>query len=155
MVVGKISYKVFLDFVCAKAFDVISENRYRKVLSKNRETGEEWAVKVHQSILLVQDSAKQVLQLVSNLSSVCHMSGLERSCREVLKSTSPPTKSKDRVGICSVSGVRCEGCIEVSRPHSCKFTQRSSRGAGSYHFLHKDGKNMSNPLHEGISFLLY
>lgn len=132
----------FQDFFCAKAFDVLSDNRYRKFLVKSKDVGDVWAISMQASIAAVQGRVRKIQQLVSSLSDV-QSAGLERACKEALASMSPPVKVsivrrcvlqrlrqarsgpltpllpqvRDEWNVCCITGARSQGCIEISKAH--------------------------------------
>lgn len=131
-----ITLRQFTDFCCAKAFDIISDNRYRKFLVRSRDMGDSWAISMQSSVAAVQGRIRKIQQLVAVLSEVQSHS-LERVCKEVLGSMTPPVKVRDEWNVCCITGARSQGCIEVSRSQpdrswltSCKLAAAAAPGPG-------------------------
>ena len=116
----------FKDFVCTRAFDIISENQYRKFLVKARDGSDAWALSVQASINKVQTKIKALQQRVARLEIGPHNT-LYRVCREVLANAGPPSRIRDGYSICALTGVRVEGCIDLSK---ISKTNAASGGVG-------------------------
>lgn len=112
-----VSLGQFSTFFCAKAFDIISDNRYRKQTVRCKELGDAWALEVHESIASTVSCVRAVHHAIDRLQGGRHACVL-RLCRDVLNNSTPPIRTRDGWCTCSVTGIRAEGCIEVFRPSS-------------------------------------
>lgn len=110
----EVSVEDFRNFVCVRAFDIISEGRYKKYLGQCKEAGDLWAIKVSDSVNQVFLSIKHVNAAIEGLQFVqCSM--LASVCREVMGSTSPPVRVKEGIGVCVISGVEAENCVDLGK----------------------------------------
>ena len=108
VVVQEATLEEFRDFICARSFDILSDNQYRKVLVKSRDSNDLWAVQVQTGINRVQSMVKAVHQRVARLETGKNMA-LFAVCKEVLSNTGPPTRVRDGYSICQLTGIRVEG----------------------------------------------
>lgn len=80
--------KQFRDFFCAKAFDIISDNRYRKHMVKCKESGDVWALELQASISAIQQRIRRIHALLAETKGL-QQSTLGRVCREASSARAP------------------------------------------------------------------
>lgn len=74
----------FKSFVCCKAYDIISEGRYRQFFVKCKSTSDEWALALQRSVSLVQSGVKRVVAAVETLGKVGNGGEILGACHEVI-----------------------------------------------------------------------
>lgn len=97
-----------------KAFDVISDGSYKKLVIRSKESNDEWAITLYNKVQCVTNLIKNVVQQVNSL----HEFGkdrLERVCKEVLCHVNPPCKVKTCWNACYISGIQSHECIDLTR----------------------------------------
>lgn len=112
-----VELRQFSVFFCAKAFDIISDNRYRKHTVRCKELGDTWAVEVQESVVSVMSCVREIHQAIERLQN-CRHANILRLCRDVLNNSTPPIRTRDGWCTCSITGIRAERCIEVFKPSS-------------------------------------
>lgn len=110
----QVTQEDFHDFLCARAYDIISDNRYRKHLARCKEGGDNWAITLQTSISAVQGAIKQVNSTVAKLKEMTTLN-LHRACKEVIDSTSAPTKIREGWYPCCITGAKAEGCLDIGK----------------------------------------
>ena len=101
-------------YVLFKAFDVISDGSYKKLVVKSKECNETWAIELHTSTQKINAHIKNVLHMVNTLGEY-GKDRLQDVCREVLCHVSPPCKLKTCWNICAITGTRSAECIDLTR----------------------------------------
>eukprot|EP00961_Rhodomonas_salina_P297160 3936992-Rhodomonas_salina.2 len=91
--VQQLDYDCVNSFVLYKAFDVISEGGYKKLMVKSKENGEPWAIALHTKIQKVSTTIKSVLHQVNSLHEY-DKDKLQHVCQETLSHVNPPCKIK-------------------------------------------------------------
>eukprot|EP00961_Rhodomonas_salina_P088195 1186339-Rhodomonas_salina.1 len=102
------------NYVLYKAFDIISEGSYKKLVVRSKETNEQWAVELHGKVQRVTAVIKSVLQEVNCL----HEYGKDRlqtMCQETLAHVNPPCRVKSCWNVCYISGIRSSECLDLTR----------------------------------------
>jgi hypothetical protein len=97
----------FVDFLLVKAYDILSDNQYRKFLVNCKENGDAWAINLQSSISAVVASVKYVNSKVDSISSQCDPK-LKRVCEEVMSMPDAPLNKSSTWGVCHITGIRCE-----------------------------------------------
>jgi hypothetical protein len=110
-----VSYKDFESYVSYKAFDLLSEGGFKKLVVHSRENSEPWAVQVYTGMQTVTSRLKQVAMLVNTLSDY-GKKRLHAVCSEVVSSTTPPCKQKLGWSVCLITGIRSDRCLDLTRP---------------------------------------
>lgn len=75
-----ISVHDFKQYMCSKAYDIISEGRYRKYLVKCKGSSDEWALSVQASVSLIQARVKKVSETIESLDEIT-TSCMNLACR--------------------------------------------------------------------------
>jgi hypothetical protein len=102
----------FTDFILVKSYDIISENQYRKYLVGCKENGDAWAINLQLSMSVLVASIKSVQTAVESISSQSNPK-LKKICVEVMSMADAPLSKLSTWGICHITGIRSEGCIEI------------------------------------------
>jgi hypothetical protein len=58
---GPVSLEVFTDFLLSRAYDIISEGRYRKHFIAGKDVGHMWAISMQESIAKVRPLYSQIV----------------------------------------------------------------------------------------------
>jgi hypothetical protein len=102
-------------FFLHKAFDVISDGEYKRLVAARRDVGDEWAVELSAQVQGVAGLIKGVVRQVHGL----HEHGREKlqaHCVEVLGHVNPPCRVRHNWNTCTLSGIRSNGCLDLTRP---------------------------------------
>jgi hypothetical protein len=78
-----ISVDDFKQFMCSRAYDIISEGRYRQYLVGGRASSEEWAINMQESVTSVLGATKRILESIKLLEDELGSCALSNVCREV------------------------------------------------------------------------
>jgi hypothetical protein len=98
-----------------KAFDVISDGEYKRLVAARRDVGDEWAVELGAQVQGVAGLIKGVVRQVHGL----HEYGrdkLQAHCLEVLGHVNPPCRLRHCWNTCTLSGIRSGSCLDLTRP---------------------------------------
>lgn len=98
-----------------KAFDVISEGEYRRLVVARRDAGDVWAVELSGQVQRVTSQIKGLQRQVAVLSEHGR-ERLQTHCQEVLAHTNPPCRTRPGWGTCTLSGMRGRDCLDLVRP---------------------------------------
>lgn len=96
------------------SFHVLFSGRYRKHLVRCKECNDLWAINMHASLIKVQDCVKKVIHKMnvlehSKLSAIFHV------CQDVMSCSIPPTRLRDGVSTCHITGMKVDNCIIISK----------------------------------------
>jgi hypothetical protein len=100
-----VSSNTFRDFLLSRAFDIISEGRYRKHFILGKEVGDTWAISMQTSIAMVLARVKNVTMCIKNTENFT-CKNLRMICSEVTSSQLPPSASCTEVGTCVITKVK-------------------------------------------------
>lgn len=112
---GTVSEECVRDYFLYKAYDIISCGAYKKLVVKNKEANEPWAMELYAKVQCVTAFIKGVLHQVEHL----HEYGKEKLqtvCSEVLAHVNPPCRVKSCWNTCFISGIRSCECLDLTRP---------------------------------------
>lgn len=112
---GGVSFDDFESFCLYRAFDLISEGSYRRLVVNARENSEPWAMQSYTGMQNVSSHTKRVISTVNSLSEY-GKTRLHAVCSEVIGNSTPPCKAKLGWGVCLVTGVRSDRCLDLTRP---------------------------------------
>ncbi len=101
-------------FILYRAFDALSAGDYTRLVAQCTENGDPWAEKVNSQVNIVQSLIRRVQAEITTLEDY-GKTRLRRVCLEVVNNMTPPTRRSPGWSICSITGVRTEDCIDVSR----------------------------------------
>lgn len=104
----------FTAFAQAKAFDVISAGNFKRHLGACRENGDKWAVVMYNQQNKVAASLREVFNLVGQLTTP-KARHIQQICKDVMSCAQPPIKVVTGENACSLTGVRTEHCIDLTR----------------------------------------
>lgn len=79
---------------------------------KSKESSDEWAVAVQNSVAAVQASVKHVQDVVASLQA--SDPAFSSVCKEVLSNPYAPVRTRGGIGTCCITGVRVDNCIDVA-----------------------------------------
>jgi hypothetical protein len=97
-----------------KAFDLISDGSYKKLVVKSKENGDRWAIQAYSH---VQDVTGIIRSVIHNVNTL-HEHGknrLQRVCLEVISCVNPPCRRRQGWNMCSITGARSDECIDLTR----------------------------------------
>ena len=109
-----VAYEDFEAFCLYRAFDMISEGSYRRLIVNARENSEPWAIQSYTGMQNVSSHSKRILSMVNTLSEY-GKTRLHAVCTEVIGNSTPPCKAKLGWGVCLVTGVRSDRCLDLTR----------------------------------------
>lgn len=116
-----VTVEEFKSWACTRAFDIISEGRYKKYLVRCRERGDAWVVPVNDAINKIQLKVRTVVTAIDAIDN--HpFNILANVCRDVISNTTPPVRIREGPGVCLLTGVRANNCLDL---------ERGSRGSSS------------------------
>jgi hypothetical protein len=98
-----------------KAFDVISEGEYRRLVVARRDAGDAWAVELSAQVQRVTARLKGLARQVTVLGEHGR-ERLQAHCVEALAHTNPPCRTRPGWGTCTLSGMRGRDCLDLVRP---------------------------------------
>lgn len=107
-----VSYEDFRDFVLSRAYDIISENRFKKWFIRGKDAQDEWALKMQASISLVQTNVRRVSEAVASLSELPG-DKIKKICDSVLLMQLPPDDSFMEPGRCMISGLKSYALVNL------------------------------------------
>lgn len=92
----------------------LGAGRYRKHFVQSRECNDMWAINVHASSIKVQDCVKHITRRVSMLQHSKN-SAIFNLCQDIASSSTPPTRVRDGVSACYITGMKTDDCVIISR----------------------------------------
>ena len=102
------------NFICVKAYDVLSEGRYRRFLVHSREIGEPWAMEAQVSVNKVLTAVKNLIGKIYELDKSSSII-VSTICKNVIASSSPPTYVCCGLFRCCITGVLVHGCVDTAK----------------------------------------
>ena len=109
-----IDVEKFKNYIQYKAFDLISDGSYKKLIVKSKESGDRWAIQTYSHVQEITNIIKSVIQEINTL----HEYGknrLQRVCSEVISCVNPPCRRRMGWNVCSITGARSDDCIDLTR----------------------------------------
>lgn len=110
-----ISLDDFRHFYLAKSFDVIGAGSFRRHMCKCKEAGDPWAVEMNTGVNRVQQAIRSLQSRISQIPKPRN-GFLQQLCKDVMIGAQPPIRMFVGYTTCSLSGVRCNTCIDLTRP---------------------------------------
>jgi hypothetical protein len=104
----------FEGYFLYKAFDLISDGAYKKLVVRNKEAGDPDATALYAKVQSVTSQIKAVQNQVNAL----HEYGKQRLqtvCQEVVAHSAPPCNLRTCWNTCSISGTRSRECLDLTR----------------------------------------
>jgi len=105
----------FRHFYLAKSFDVIGMGSFRRHLCKCKEAGDPWAVEMNAGVNRVQQAVRALQARISQIPKPRNAL-LRQLCKDVMVGAQPPIRMYAGYTTCSLSGVLCNTCIDLTRP---------------------------------------
>ena len=112
--VPMMSFEDFQAYSQVKAYDVISSGHFRRHLATSRENGDQWAVLMYNRQNKVSNRVREVFSLVAQLSTPKSLH-MQKICKDVMSCAQPPIKVLTGESVCSLTGVKAEHCIDLTR----------------------------------------
>ena len=110
-----ISLDDFQHFYLAKSYDVIGLGSFRRHVCKCKESGDPWAVEMNAGVNRVQQAVRALQARISQIPKPRNAL-LQQLCRDVMVGAQPPIRMYAGYTTCSLSGVSCNTCIDLTRP---------------------------------------
>ena len=104
----------FQAYTQVKAYDVISSGHFKRHLGACRENGDRWAVVMYNRQNKVVAKVREIVLLVSQLTTP-QSQAVQRICKDVMACAQPPIKVLTGENVCSLTGVKTEHCIDLTR----------------------------------------
>lgn len=121
-----VSFETFELYFHYRVFDFFSEGDYKKQVVQCKDTGDAWASKVYAGMQEVSSLIKRVSTEVSSLQEF-GKTRLQMACVEVMASATPPCRRKKGWHMCSITGVRSDECMDLTRPGKSEHTVTVAR----------------------------
>lgn len=110
-----ISLDDFKLFYLAKSYDVIGLGSFRRHVCKCKEAGDPWAVEMNSGVNRVQQAVRALQARISQIPKPRNAL-LQQLCKDVMVGAQPPIRMYAGYTTCSLSGVSCNTCIDLTRP---------------------------------------
>jgi hypothetical protein len=104
----------FQAYTQIKAYDVISSGHFKRHLGACRENGDKWAVVMYNRQNKVVAKVREIVLLVGQLTTP-RSQAVQRICKDVMACAQPPIKVLTGENVCSLTGVKTEHCIDLTR----------------------------------------
>jgi hypothetical protein len=116
----QVSVEDFKQFMCSRAYDIISEGRYRRFVVQGKASSEAWAIAMQESVSRVQAAVKRVTECIKKLDSSAAAAALGDSC---LGAVIIPSL------ISAIYVPRYPSAVLTKPFVSCRYATRSSRAS--------------------------
>ena len=110
-----VSLDDFRLFYLAKSYDVIGLGSFRRHVCKCKEAGDPWAVEMNVSVNRVQQAVRALQARIGQIPKPRNAL-LHQLCKDVMVGAQPPIRMFAGYTKCSLSGVSCNTCIDLTRP---------------------------------------
>ena len=110
-----VSLEDFKLFYQAKSYDVIGLGSFRRHVCKCKEAGDPWAVEMNAGVSRVQQAVRALQTRISQIPKPRNAL-LQQLCKDVMVGAQPPIRMYAGYTTCSLSGVSCNTCIDLTRP---------------------------------------
>ena len=107
-----VDFNHFKEFLLTRAYDIITEGRFKKYFIKSKEASDKWALSTQQSISRVQNSIKDALGSINNVTDLPGHS-IKRICDMVVGMQLPLTDANTESGTCAITGMKSHNCINI------------------------------------------
>jgi hypothetical protein len=104
----------FKAYVESKAFDVITQGKFKRHMARSRDEGDLWAVNMVAAVARVQGKVKDIQQAVAAIQGV-NKGGLYQVCKDVMNSAQPPVRMVTGVNTCFLTGETVHHCLDLTR----------------------------------------
>ena len=101
-------------FILFKAFDLISDGEYKKLVVRSKDNGDVWAEDVYSQVHLASNLVRKLVNEIQTLDDF-GKSRLRRVCTEVMAAVTPPARRRPGWSLCSITGLRSDECIDLTR----------------------------------------
>jgi hypothetical protein len=99
-----VTLDAFTHFFLSRAYDIISEGRYKKHFISGKDLGDTWAISMQASIVSVVNRVKGITTLIKNTDEFT-CKNLRMVCYEVISSQLPPNGIYTEAGTCAITKV--------------------------------------------------
>lgn len=110
-----VSLDDFRLFYLAKSFDVIGLGSFRRHVCKCKEAGDPWAVEMNAGVNRIQQAVRALQARIGQIPKPRNAL-LHQLCKDVMVGAQPPIRMYAGYTTCSLSGVSCNTCIDLTRP---------------------------------------
>lgn len=125
-------FETFQRYAAYKAYDLLSDGSYRRLVVRSKENGDPWALQLYAAMQEVSNVVKRLQATVASL----HEFGkrrLQMACAEAIASTGPPCRRRPGWNVCMITGMRSDDCVDIAR--ACKSDSTVVVNSRFAHFL--------------------
>jgi len=107
-----VTFTDFKEFLFTRAYDIITEGRFKKYFIKSKEASDRWALSTQQSISRVQNAIRGALGAINDVTDLPGHS-IKKICDMVVGMQLPLTDVHHESGTCVITGMKSHNCINI------------------------------------------